>query len=507
MRGTGKTQTNEWETMLVARLFSTTVLCLVAALAIAGNPQFLTDYAAQQVGMQTQWRSLAPVLFTDGKPLSMKYVVPESGKKELLDLVSKSNRLMSVSYQQLGRTGLPLGKEGAKRLLEFEQLKLKKRGIESSIETSFVPTSRLYLLGTDGSLVAIDGETGDRVWTLRAGNPGVKPLGMDASDKYVAMVSGVHIFVFDTKEGRLLGKEMLEGAPIYGPLIGGERAFIFTPKGGIEGYRMESLLSEPVRERTIPGILAEPTKFPDGRSFFWPVESGYLYCFRTYGDPKAQFRLQPPDRIKTSVSSAPGERFLAVSESGTVYCIGTEVMGKVLWRQMIGESIDTGPMVVNGGAFVVSSQGNLFAFDLETGKLTWKLPGIRQVVGGDGNERIYGVSLANDLLMIRNKTGEVTGGVRLSSDMTCISQNQSDRLLLMGINGALQSLRPTNNERLTPIFELASSAIKKTKLVAPEPETTVEKDPFGLNETPMTESPTPDAFGLGTGSEPSEFPF
>ena len=380
--------------------------------------------------------------------------------------------------------------------LELEMLKLKRRGKEGKLVPVKVPATRLYALGYNGNLVCMDAETGHVFWSVHTGDPSIRPLGMDADDASVVVIAGPRMFVFDAHDGKEIATTWLEGAPRYGPLLGGNHAFIWTTGGGVEGYALDHLLDAPFRDVATGGLESDPGRSPQGTRMGWPTSLGFLYILETAGNPSIPFRLQPPDPVTTSIAAAPKDRILTVSQTGTVYCVDAASAGRVAWRKLIGQTIYDPPVAVNNLALVLSLERELFALKMENGLLAWEAPirGISKVLGGDGDNQVYALSVLKELLIIDSKRGTINSRIRLSGDATGITQNMTDRLFIQGSQGEIQCLRPLSSLRPKPIYRIADLAtpapVEDSSLpTSPKLEpSSVNSNPFGAATAPAMEA-------------------
>ncbi len=476
----------------------------------AGGSGLLTESMAEQVGLQVLWVGALPQSISEGRRPLVRYHLYTGETDKFYDVMVDGRRVMSYSPAQLGRNGIALGEEGIKRQFEFERMRLERRGKKATLEVVNVPKSRLYSLGTDGGLVSLDGETGKVIWSAQVGNAGAPPLGLDANNNYVTTIRGARLYLFDTAEGKPLADEWVEGAPVYGPMIGGDYIFVWTANGGIEGYQTANIFGQPYRERATGGLIASPVRTPSGDRFGWPTDRGYLYVLEAQGQPRLPFRIEPPEPVTSSIATAPGGRVVCVSQSGTVYCAWSSNIGRMAWRRLIGEIVNDPPVVVNNTVFIRAVTGTTYALSLDTGIPIWKSPlyGIGRIVGGDGDDAVFMLTSSDDFLRVSTKTGEVQARVRLSARITSLPHNISDRMYVMGRSGEIQCLAPRGKVRPTPIYALAEAAIASqaaggTPAVAkPAEPADAEANPFGA---PATEAMAP-AADAPAGGDPFSSP-
>ena len=149
-----------------------------------------------------------------------------------------------VAEYDLDATGRSLGRQEARRLAEKAVIQLEARGLKPKLTTRQVPVVTLYVQSTNGTLHAIDAESGKTLWAVSIGRPQSPTLRPSANDRYVAVVNGSRLFVLESKTGEVVGQHDLGGNPIWGPAVGKDMVFVPCANGRVEGLWLPSSLSD-----------------------------------------------------------------------------------------------------------------------------------------------------------------------------------------------------------------------------------------------------------------------
>ncbi len=116
----------------------------------------------------------------------------------------------------------------------------------------------------------------------------------------------------------------------------------------------------------------------DGRVFFG---AGNLYCL-TVADGSLVWSFDPEGRIYSSPALWNGTVFIGTSYSGNVsarLCAVDEFTGALLWAYEVDSPVSSSPAVVDGKVFFASSY-RVYCLDADAGTLVWNTPGELSVV-------------------------------------------------------------------------------------------------------------------------------
>jgi len=204
------------------------------------------------------------------------------------------------------------------------------------------------------------------------------------------------------------------------------------------------------------------------------------------GEPSVLFRLDTDGIVSGRIATATGNRFFFGSESGQVYGIWATINGRVLWSRPFGEPFYDEPLVAKEQVLLRSSYGNLHSVDIETGFPTWERPvfGIdKLLVSFDG--RLYATTLSGGLAVLDLETGKRTATLPGIRPGRLLVNRLTDRLYLVGDRGDVQCLRqedadlPTFN--VQPEMEMEEPVEEEAKPEKPA------SSPFGGGNNPFDE--------------------
>lgn len=341
-------------------------VAIAASLESAGLNELMLD-SMDQIGLSRNWNAMIATSSTNGPNNDLKFVIPRSAhpafflKKEdivgenavsvpeaveVSIILSSKNGKEIVSSRDRGLNGTVLGVKGALRLAEIRKELLEKQGLTVNEDVRFIPTAMTYFLSDQGSMVAMNAETGQIVWSRRL-DKGVAPIqGFDVNDRVLAVVNGRRVEVFDVNTGTPLKRHSLSSLPDGPPAIAGDQILSTGLNGRIEilipfeanGYRST--------QGGINGRLSMPmTELSE--SFVWGVEKQVFISL------KAQ-PARPIFRIPTSspVSLPPGgfgNLFVLPLPNGKVCCF-SQTSGREIWEQYTGDDVVQSPLFVQVAA-------------------------------------------------------------------------------------------------------------------------------------------------------------
>lgn len=371
--------------------------------------------------------------------------------------------LVRIPTDRVDAHGKAIGKAEAERLASNEIRRLKRRGIEATMESRIVPRICLYTLGNDGTLECRDAESGESVWMVRVGveRLGYKALGVGES--FVSVVNGGNILRIDVTNGELIEQQRTVNVPIFGAINAGDFAVIATIQNGIEGYPLYDTSRLPFRERVSGRALALPVKAPGSTRIAWGTDHGFVYCMETSGEPSVMFRLNTDGIVSARIAAASDDRFFFGSEAGQVYGIKGTRTGQVLWSRPYGEPFYNQPIIAGEQLLIRSTYGSLYSLGLADGISTWQdaATNIDELVGTIG-DKLYVTTLSGAFSVLDLKTGaqvESFPGIR---PKRLLRNSKTDRLYLVGSTGAVQCLRSIDAE--LPIISEGHGDAKKVEV-------------------------------------------
>ena len=368
-----------------------------------------------------------------------------------------------------------------------------------------IPDITLFAVTDRALTIAIDGETGRTIWTSFAGHPNYPTLGPGVSDKYVAIVNGVTVYILDSANGDIVATQRFQGAAGAGPALSDEFVFIPMVKGAMVGFHMGDLIAgrflSPKRFKCHGISTMQPLVVPG--SVIWPTDRGHLYVANS-DRQGVRYRLEAQDDIVTLPVAYFAEnaiKLIVVSIDGYVYCLH-ERSGEVLWRFSAGQSMSETPIVHEEYAYVFTDRGSMFKISVETGEEVWRVQGIKKCIASS-EERLYCVNRSGQILIVDPKSGGTMA--RMSTELADfkVFNTSTDRIYIGTKTGQLQCLREVQNE--WPVLHAGDIAkgilarkkaqeLKKKSSPEGAAEAEDDQDPFGLDFGADEEDPNDDPF-------------
>ncbi len=112
--------------------------------------------------------------------------------------------LVRIPTNRIGANGQVLGLKEAQRLASNEIRRLKRRGIEATINVRTVPRVRLYSIANDGTLECRDAETGEPIWMVRVGDRRLPYGAIGVNEDYLSVTNGANLIQVDAATGEVI---------------------------------------------------------------------------------------------------------------------------------------------------------------------------------------------------------------------------------------------------------------------------------------------------------------
>jgi hypothetical protein len=453
------------------RSFVVAVALASALTVVPGTAQdLMPPHIADQLGLSQAWSRPVPVPVGAQSIADQQLFVHQQNPREYVEIVtvpaaaggdaaaaaapkSESKVLARIAISQGGSGDDAIDKKEALRLANNEIRRLKRRGIEATINTRMIPRVNLYTIATDGALECRNAETGAPIWMVHVGNRRLPYRAIGVSEHYLTVINGANLIQVDASNGEVMVEVPMSGTPRFGAINSGDYAVIPTIGGGIEGYPLKDATRDPFMELVAGSALKLPRRAPDSTKVAWGTDRGFVYVMETEGRPSVLFRLNTDGIVSGRLASATGERFFFGSEAGQVYGLRATRSGKVLWSQPFGEPFYNEPIVVGDQVLIRSGYGNLFSLNTDDGAMTWDGPmrNVAELIGSFGG-RIFITTLSGAFAVIDLETGKRIGVYNEIRPGRLLVNHWTDRLYLISDRGDVQCLRPEGAE--IPTFNI-----------------------------------------------------
>jgi outer membrane protein assembly factor BamB len=453
--------------------------------------------AAEQCGLERVWFTQTRVLPVRGETPYLRLHVSLSKSQTIAQVTDQHGQKYNFSERNLNTFGEPLGVEGAKQAANEKVRLLKLNGVDATVETQVVPDITLYVAGSGGIVQAVDAETGRMLWSTPVGRSDYFTTSLAASDDFVAIVNGQHLFLLSTADGSVLEeRRMAGGVPAAGPAILGKTVFVPMLNGQLQTYQFGPGAPRwPSVYRSKGVVRFPPTAV--GALVLWPTDAGMISAIDPAG-PGAQFRLQLDDPIAGPLVYAPPRQILAVTRAGYLYSFDAKT-GGVMWRYSSGNMTAEPASVVNDTVFVASREAGMRAVATATGEEKWWAQGVNHFIAAT-KDRIYASTGANVLMVLDAQTGKVVAELALRPKDRAFVNNQTDRLYIGTDTGLLQCLRQL--DAYWPTVHVTGGELAAEEAAAGEAEK--EKKPGAKQPADEGAKPT-DPFAPGQGDNVDPF--
>ncbi len=388
---------------------------------------------------------------------------------------------------------------------------------------------------------AIDAETGNTLWAQQVGRRGHPSFAPAANEYFVAVVNGSYLYVLNRKNGKLLWKTQLEGAPGAGAALSFQRAYVPMVDGLVISYLLEPMkdpleelglvrqqqdlspeeeeaLEEERREAIrlsqeyVPPLacqsfgrsLVQPivTRHTENEEYVaWPTDRGFLfvgYVARRENHFTIRYRLETESGIAAQPAYLPPHPEIlpdqglicAVSRDGFVHAL-EEKEGVSLWRFSTAEPILEAPAAIGTSIYVATQPGGMYCLNAKDGTEKWWAPQVAQFIAAS-NDRVYVVDKLDRILVLDAASGARLDAILAYGQDIKLFNVDTDRIYLATGTGLIQCLHEV---------ELAEPIVHRKP---PEP---VEEEPAAGQEPAETEGQPPPgpAAGPGEGEQPNPF--
>jgi outer membrane protein assembly factor BamB len=236
----------------------------------------------------------------------------------------------------------------------------------------------VYAASADGTVVKINGSSGQVVWKIKAELPLTAGVGASAKAVAVAGQKGV-LFAFD-ELGKLRWKAQASSEILSAPAVTESLVLVHSIDNRITAFDLETGAMKWAVERPLPiltlrmatGITIKEqmalVSTPGGKLIALALQNGGLRWEATAAEAKGATELE---RI-VDMSGAPalvGNTTCAASYQGRVACFDA-ANGTAKWAKNI--SSEVGVAADERFAFAADNAGGVFAYDINGGATVWK---------------------------------------------------------------------------------------------------------------------------------------
>jgi len=320
----------------------------------------------------------------------------------------------------------------------------------------------IYVGAKNGTLFALDAETGSRKWSFAADAP-ITSTAAVSNGAVIFQSEANTIYALDTANGhelwhRATGRDLAFDAMAgfhmvqdwdywsSSPLLDGGHVFIGSGDGNV--YALDAKTGAVLwtfatkgRVRSTPATDGKTIYVGsfDGRMYALDRETGkLLWSFKTLGN-----KVFPEGSIQSS-ATVTGGLVLFGARDFNLYALDAKT-GVEVWHQPVKNSwVASTPAVHDGRVYTGSADGRAaFAFDLKTGAALWTRPLDNLVfsspVVADG--KVYLATMGGSVFAMDEKSGNIVG-YTLTGDRVLSTPWIADGVIYFGNNdGYLYAMR------------------------------------------------------------------
>ncbi len=294
----------------------------------------------------------------------------------------------------------------------------------TGIQTYISAFDGMIFVGTNTSMVALNQQTGEQIWKTDIAMPKPWPIAYKIDSSHMVVENSC----LDPKTGKLLwtSSQFCEDTGIFSANVYSPEEKMFYLK--VDSYIQAWDFSDPSK----PPTMAWQTYIPGGgRTGIGTTYGGGLVFPGSFQNQQMALDARTGKIVWTTLTKGPmifdgsysdGKFVRGGTDDNTLYCFNATT-GEILWTYSPETSdgyFTTGTAVAYGNVYELNKDGNLYAVDIDTGKLVWKYqgpgsmlwPGYPTVADG----KVYAT------------TGEVAqyGGQQGTSEFACLNAYTGD---------------------------------------------------------------------------------
>ena len=340
----------------------------------------------------------------------------------------------------------------------------------------------VFVQTSHGDLHAFDAETGRRLWRVDlGGNVGLASKAA-VNSSFVFATSGQSMHAIDRVTGRLSWKTLLEPTN-FGQSSQRSGAFASSPVAATEervmvGMTTGRLIAFNTKDHTsVKNPFSQSagsfawTWQTDGRISGRPIEAENFVIFGSHDgrvyvalDQPHQifFRFPTGGKIVASMGTY-GTRTLLVPSSDEKFYAIDLLTGRQLWALSTGAAVDQEPLVGDRAVYLINKEGTFFNIDVKSGQIRWTLESSAEDLLALGEKRIYGRSLAGDLIVVDRETGAMLADARTTLERAGLNirpytlaqtNRRNDRIYLATPSGVVLCLRELGRTIPLPVRDV-----------------------------------------------------
>lgn len=218
----------------------------------------------------------------------------------------------------------------------------------------------------DGSVYALDRESGKRAWAFASGSGvGASPV-VSGGVVFGADYSG-NVFAINADTGSRIWEHKLPQRVVSTPAVSGERIVVGCYDG--VAYCLSTVDGNPLWKRKTGGRIRGSVGVADG-CFFVPSYDGYLYALGEE-DGSVRWRYHVGRQVSSTPATGKGAVIIG-GEDGVIHCINA-ITGSNKWKYKTGGAVKSAALVAGARVYAGSNDGRVHCMGLADGAPLWQV--------------------------------------------------------------------------------------------------------------------------------------
>lgn len=432
------------------RLKASIPSCLIALTLLASGVATADEIASNAIidraGLTVEWYTHSGI-GPAGSLVDWHMNVNEDKATTFFTITSNKGYRETFSQNKLNAFGKPMGIDGGveyanlrKDVLTAEYENEGFKDIKIDITQYKLPETTIYAMTSDGTVRAIDAETGETRWKTRVGLASLPCVGLGSCDQYVAAVNGTTVYCLDAASGKSLWSAKCRDLVSAPPAISEDKIYVPLSNGRLEAFNITERGDNSLAFVDSGAGTARPTV--TGKTVAWTNNRGNMNVAGRFGARAISYQLLSDDAIVAAPAYQSGTYFVA-SLDGFVYSID-ETLGSVNWQVSTGREVMQSPVLLGNYLFVINEKNELFKLNQKDGNPApgWQFPkpNIAKMLGA-GKDNLYVLDRFGKLIVINQKNGSELTSVEFGEVDKVLANHETDRMYVVSKRGMIQCIR------------------------------------------------------------------
>lgn len=477
--------------------FAFSKICLVCLVLVVAPFAFgqMSSNDAQRLGLEVAWSSQVELPRAGG--VASAHLWAEKTNPRKFAVVTLPSRTIRISADEVDRDGNPIGIDGAKKKVSQVAAKLIGKPTGFEVVELTIPRIKLITITRNGVVQAVDGESGQVLWSNTCGDTTAPAFPGAVSEAGVVVVHGEYLYVLNLETGKHDSVRRLNYATSNAVAATNNTAFVIDQNGRVEAYPIGSgNFVQRWGYAMLGRAIGHSLSLLDDDLCAIDSNKGYLYVFNSTGEPSVWMRYQSSTPIVGCITTGNDALYAGNLAGKLVKIIAQERIGRIEWEFLSGQALSAPPLVIGPNVFVAADNGTFYQINDADGTTRWSRRGLNieeplAVIG----KNVFARDQANQYIAFDIETGRTIGQSSAASFGTPITNHINDRLYLLGRHGELQCLRELGAELPTMVtpFKVEEAKPEPAKPAQEATPQMQESNPFGGGANPFGAAPEPDA--------------